>query len=327
LLTKLGISEQAASPWLETTFDPLTIIVLILAALISYLVLYSLRQPSPMGIPETVIRDVLPQLSNFQRIRILKDALLRKLDRIDDETRWSDSNYVPLEAEVQTLEGKSTRGRVVDLLTALRKNKRAQVFVVLGEPGTGKSVAMRKLARDLLEASADSDRIAVYVNLREWRSTKIWTEQSPPTVQEFEEFLYHNLMQNYNLDSNSKAFLQNNYHRLMQAGYFFFIFDSFDEIPAVLDKDENSWLIRAVSDCIVGYALSGLNSRAVVSSRLFRKPQLVNKKRSVYEIRPFSDDRIVSAISQSANDHVALSRLVFWITARPGIDCEESVFT
>lgn len=310
-IAKFVPQAQTIPAWNEYSLDPVTIAVLILATVIAYLVLGSLRRSSPMGVPEARISEVLPQLSNPQRLKILKDALLRRLDRIDDETRWSDSNYVPLEAEVQILEGESTRGRLVDLLTALQRNQKAQIFVVLGEPGTGKSVAMRKLARDLLEGSKNSDRIAVYVNLREWRSEKIWTEKSPPTVQDFEVFLYNNLMQNYNLDSNSKAFLQDNYQRLLPAGYFFFIFDSFDEIPAVLDKDENSWLIKALSDCIVGYALSGLNSRAVLSSRLFRKPQLVNKKRTVYEIRPFSDDRIVRAISQSVNNHVALSRLVF----------------
>jgi predicted NACHT family NTPase len=109
---------------------------------------------------------------------------------------------------------------------------------VLGDPGTGKSVAMRKLARDLIAESGRSARIPIYVNLKEWRRQKSWTAEDKPTAEEFYKFLFYSVLEN--LDYASRALLQDNenYHRLFEAGYFFFILDSFDEIPAVLDHDE-----------------------------------------------------------------------------------------
>jgi DNA polymerase III delta prime subunit len=188
---------------------------------------------------------------------------------------------------------------------------------VLGDPGTGKSVAMRKLARDLIAESGRSARIPIYVNLKEWRRQKSWTAEDKPTAEEFYKFLFYSVLEN--LDYASRALLQDNenYHRLFEAGYFFFILDSFDEIPAVLDHDENSWLIGELSAAITRCVLGGHNSRAVIASRLFRKPKIIAESRSIFEIRPFSDDRIVRAISAAASDSERLIKIV--LTERPDL--------
>jgi Cdc6-like AAA superfamily ATPase len=135
-----------------------------------------------MGKPEHDISDILPsKVTNVDRLTILKSTLKATLDQIDNATRWSDANYVPLQAEVQIIDGRASRRRIVDLLTALRSDQRTRLFLVLGNPGTGKSVALRKLARDLLAESERSARIPVYINLKEWRTDKPWTEADSPT--------------------------------------------------------------------------------------------------------------------------------------------------
>jgi hypothetical protein len=53
-----------------------------------------------MGQPDSSIEDVLPPITNFDRLAILKQTLKQNLDQIDIATRWNDSNFVPLEAEV-----------------------------------------------------------------------------------------------------------------------------------------------------------------------------------------------------------------------------------
>lgn len=292
------------------TINNLTAALLFAWILVAYLVLRTLSITPAMGEPDKSISDVLPTVTNLDRIQILKQSLLSQLDQLDHVSRWNDANYVPLQAEVQILEGKASRRRIVDLLKALRRDQASKIFVVLGDPGTGKSVAMRKLARDLLASSSISDRIPIYVNLKEWRHIENWSPESPPTSQDFHDFVQHNLLQT--LDWNSQSFLleSDNYRKLLEAGFFFFIFDSFDEIPAVLDHEENSWLIQELSNCIVNYALGGRNTRAVIASRLFRKPKIVHHLRSVLEIRPFSDDRIVQAIDTAANDPRSLKRII-----------------
>jgi hypothetical protein len=269
-----------------------------------------------MGEPERKIRDVLPSVTNIERLEILKRSLRDRLDRIDQATRWSAASYVPLEAEVQVLEGQTSKRKIVDLMRALRTERMTRIFVVLGEPGSGKSVALRKLARDLLEKSQSSDRIPIYLNLKEWKSDRTWTLDNPPTERDFHDFVLRNLQDD--LDYNSQAFLRQKdsetgktiYERLFEAGYLFFILDSFDEIPAVLDHEETSWLIETLSDCIVGYVLSGHRARAVISSRLFRKPKIIHNTRSIYEITPFSDDRVIKAVELGADSPDVLSRII-----------------
>jgi hypothetical protein len=290
--------------------DIITALVLACTLLIAHLVLRSMNKSRAMGRPDISISDVLPSITNLDRIDILKLSLRGRLDRLDHESRWNDANYVSLQAEVQVLEGRSSKRRIVELLHALRSDKRTSMFVVLGDPGTGKSVAMRKLARDLLIESGPSDRIPLYINLKEWRSTRLWTPDHPPTPADFHNFVLNNLLQSLDLNSQSFLLENGNYRLLLEAGFFFFVFDSFDEIPAVLDHDENSWLISELSACIVTYALGGHNARAILASRLFRKPNVLHHRRSVLEIRPFSDDRIVQAIDRAATDPSTLKRII-----------------
>jgi NACHT domain len=317
LVPKVNVEIRETPLWDSTGVDPITLAIIVGTVVVAFLVLRSLKTPSALGRPESKIAEVLPPVTNLERLDNLKRTLRDQLDQIDHAARWNEANYVPLEAEVQILEGSTSRRRIVDLLTALRSDQRTRIFVVLGDPGTGKSVAMRKLARDLLMESGRSERIPVYINLKEWRPIRAWTLDSPPTSNEFYHFLYYKIMQS--LEYNSQAFLRagDTFKNLFEAGYFFFILDSFDEIPAVLDHEENSWLIEALSNCIVTCVLSGHKSRAVIASRLFRKPKIFHRNRSVYEIRPFSDSRIVKAIYSAANDPGRLMKIV--LTERPDL--------
>ena len=155
---------------------------LLAIVIVSISVLRSLGHGAAMGRPARPLDDVLDKVvTDRNRIQNLKDALRDHLDATDRSTQWTDANYVPLQAQVQMLEGRTSRPKIVDLLKALRGDQRTRVFIVLGEPGSGKSVAMRKLARDLLRESGRRDRIPIYINLKEWAADRRWTPASPPT--------------------------------------------------------------------------------------------------------------------------------------------------
>jgi glycosyltransferase involved in cell wall biosynthesis len=311
-----GVTVPPEFIFSNISFDAVSIVLIIATATIFYWILRPARTGPAMGRPQASLADVLPNVTNLQRLEILKHTLKDRLDQLDYATRWNEANFVALEAEVQILEGQTSRRKVVDLLKALSLNQRTRLFVVLGEPGTGKSVALRQLCRDLLKNSRDSDRIPLYVNLKEWRANREWTVTDRPNVKDFHNFVFNNLRQS--LDFNSQSFLNEaNYKAMLEAGYFFFVLDSFDEIPAVLDHEENSWLIEALSTSIATYVLGGRNSRGVVASRLFRKPKIVQKERSVFEILPFSDDRIVRAIKAASENPDRLARII--LTERPDL--------
>lgn len=308
-LTKLNLKVPVDLLDGDKSVDVLSAVIILSWLVVVFFVLRSLGLRSAMGVPQSSLHDLLPDVTNPERIQTLKRTLRDKLDQLDYATRWNESNYVSLEAEVQILEGKTPRRKIVDLQRALRLNPKTRLFVVLGEPGTGKSIALRKLARDLLNESSVSDRVPIYINLKEWKTPANWTIQNKPTVQQFHDFVYNNVLQN--LDFSSQAFLTpENYRVLLEGGYFFFVLDSFDEIPAVLDHDENSWIIGELSSCIATYVLSGNNSRGIISSRLFRQPKLALRDRSVFEIQPFSDDRIIRAISLASSNPDLLIKIV-----------------
>lgn len=188
--------------------------------------------------------------------------------------------------------------------------------MILGEPGSGKSVAMRKLARDLMNVDNLSSRIPVYINLKEWRPDRQWSFDDPPTVTEFSTFIVNTILDG--IDYNSQFFLRQKdsstdrsiFDELHEAGYFFYILDSFDEIPAVLDLDENSWLIGRLSETIANFVTGGRRSRGVIASRLFRKPKILHSQRSIFQIRPFSDDSMIRAIEAAAQNPTRLVQII-----------------
>lgn len=276
----LGFSN-ASDAIRETEVISFLAFVLVISAFVvlAFILLRGSTSAPPMGQPAQRIADVLPPVTNLERVKNLKQSLAERLARIDASARWSDANFVPLQAEVQVLEGRYSRLKIIDLLSALRENQKTSIFVILGEPGSGKSVAMRKLARDLMNVDNLSSRIPVYINLKEWRPDRQWSFDDPPTVTEFSTFIVNTILDG--IDYNSQFFLRQKdsstdrsiFDELHEAGYFFYILDLFDEIPAVLDLDENSWLIGRLSETIANFVTGGRRSRGVIASRLFRKPR------------------------------------------------------
>ncbi len=77
------------------------------------------------------------------------------------------------------MEVNTGRGRgksITELLSAIKRSKE-RLFMVLGDPGSGKSVALRKLARDMAAEAEKTDKIPVYINLKEWYEEEKWTEE------------------------------------------------------------------------------------------------------------------------------------------------------
>ncbi|HSG42058.1 MAG TPA: NACHT domain-containing protein [Anaerolineales bacterium] len=216
------------------------------------------------------------------RRRRFADHVESEIRRLNNLEAWSDYRFAELEAEVEA-EG---RQRIYSLLPFLQRSRsglrrerslskaletsQERLILLEGEPGSGKSVALRhvtqSMARRAMKARSSKSTIPIYINLKELKPQK-------------DEVIDRNLIQAFVLKSLNRAndrdieeFLENEFDKGLQEGTWLFLFDSFDEIPDVLSSTEADAIIRSYSDAISDF-LHGMNlCRGIVASRQFRGP-------------------------------------------------------
>ena len=263
-----------------------------------FIVNYFTRDTSAMKQHGTPLEKEFPEQDYKARLQKFREVLRDDLRNLDMETQWSPMNFTPLDAEVEVRSEDRRVKKITDLLTAIKKApKTDRTFLVLGDPGSGKSVALRKLCRDLLEEVEKTGKVPLYINLREWEIEQEWSEQNPPTVPQLYDFVLKNLQERLDIFGND--FLDTYFKRMFEHGRLFIVLDSFDEIPAVLDTPEGSWLIDKLSEVIHKFLAGMHGSRGILSSRIFRKPTDKFQTKTRLEIRPFSEIKIRQTLEKS----------------------------
>ena len=199
---------------------------------------------------------------------------------IGEAGRWYDERYTELEAEVE-VHGRGRRGllwgrvretiRRVPSLSAALTASADPIVLLEGEPGSGKSVALRhvalKLARHAAAHPSEDAVIPLYVNLKDFRPA------SPVDAAEVRGFVLASLNR-----ANSTAvarFLDDEFDRGVEDGTWLFLFDSFDEIPAVLGAVEADDVIATYTDALYDFLTSMNACRGVIASREFRGPRRI----------------------------------------------------
>lgn len=206
------------------------------------------------------------------------DSEIKFLNR---QEAWSDYRFAELEAEVEA-EGQRRLSPLIPFLkrtqTGLRREKSLskalaysedRLILLEGEPGAGKSVALRHLTTMLAQKAAKSSNnrtpIPIYVNLKSLRKTGKQIDR--PQIYDF-------VLKSLNRvnDRDVEEFLEDEFDKGIQDGTWLFLFDSFDEIPDVLSSTEADATIRAYATAISDF-LHGMNQcRGIVASRQFRGP-------------------------------------------------------
>ena len=205
--------------------------------------------------------------------------LAREISRLNKAEDWRDEHFVELEAEVEVESrpprflfgiGRSTTRREKSITAALKRSKEPQILLE-GDPGSGKSVALRhfalKLARDAAERPHLQSLLPVFVNLKEVRRET--NEAISPAL--IRKHVLKSL--NRTKDPAVAAFIDQQFEERLQAGTWIFLFDSFDEIPDILSSTENDEVIALYSAAIDDF-FSGMNKcRGVIASRRYRGPR------------------------------------------------------
>jgi hypothetical protein len=251
-------------------------------------------------------RDIL----TTRRRRLFCKVLDSDLATLAKAEQWNDQYFADLEAEVEA-EGKyygsplrrllrrPSHGlrRVRSLIGALESSAE-QVLLLVGEPGSGKSVALRHVAQQLARRGTRSSDpkalVPLYLNLKELKASSTST---PPTADSIKQFVLDNIRRG---DSDTTKYVSDNWADFRDRGIWFFLFDSFDEIPAVLHAPTGSRVIQDYAEAIRQF-LAGMSAcRGVLASREFKGPDSLPWQK--LRILPLSEERQHQLVASSFLD-------------------------
>jgi hypothetical protein len=329
-LLKSAWEIVASIDWSSPTLTS-SLAVVLLACLIAYAVLLTLKQALELVAKIKEHSDGLGLnwfLSKDDKLRIRKRAqfcnvLKADLANIAKAENWNDQYFAELEAEVESegayyataldkWRGKKSSGlrRVPSLTTALRTSA-DQTLLVVGDPGGGKSVAMRHLAHHLLEKTIKSHQvnapIPLYINLKELPPIK----EDEFTFDHIKQFVIDHVRRG---DGDTAAYLKENWDRLKLEAGWVFIFDSFDEIPTVLHAPIGSSEIQKHATVVSKFLTGMIPCRGILASREYKGPDSLPWPK--FRILPLSEDRQRRLINNSflpdnnrdtVREHVLLS--------------------
>jgi len=245
-------------------------------------------------------REELRQRQNFAKVLISDLAILAKTES------WNDQYFTDLEAQIeaegdfyasnlQRLLKRPSRGRrQVRSLTRAIESSAEQFLLLIGDPGAGKSIALRHLAYQYATRTSRSNDlkapIPLYVNLKELPNA-LPSELGADFIK---KFILDNIRRG---DSGTATYVQEHWDRYIENGTWFFLLDSFDEIPAVLHAPTGSPIISGYANAIRQF-LTGMSAcRAIVASREFKGPRTLPWQR--FRIQPLSIKRREELIRRS----------------------------
>jgi len=307
---------SSSPPWLARILQPV-IILLILSYIISA-IWKNLKEPIKSLIE--MWRRHRATGSERERIQAWQQFaayIQRQIEGLDEADRWEARRFAELEADYYANNRGGARRwrrlfsplafgprRVRRVLQSLLRS-REQFALIEGDPGSGKSVLLRKLAWRICSEAAVSwkrtTRIALYLNL------KMLERHPGESIDQdlIRRFVKLRLKQAAN--PGIQRFVDEHFDSILKAGRFLFLFDSFDEIPEVLAAEDVSDTIDQYSKAIFEFATDFNPCRSLLATRYFRRPKDTSFVK--YQIAPLSDAQRDQLIERASLPPQARERL------------------
>lgn len=297
-------------------------IAIIIAAVMTYVVAWGM---SKFLLILAKIKDssttlgIFTSLSGNRRVELkLRQQFCRvmraDLEKIALGENWNDQWFTDLEAEVEA-EGRFYASSLHQLFRKLSSGYRKEPSLIkaitrtqeshmllIGDPGSGKSVALRHLALLLAEngvtSKATKIKVPLYINLREF------FVENPENINAdtVKDFVLDHVRRG---DSSTAQYIRTNWDDFLQRGIWFFLFDSFDEIPAVLHAEKGSSVIAKFSEAIRQFMNGMSECKGLLASREFKGPEAIPWPK--LRILPLSNDRQLQLINNAVMDRAQSS--------------------
>lgn len=266
------------------------------------------RSPTAMGEVKRSTDPEFREKNYVEKSRAFCRSLSQRLEAVNNETNWNESLFTPLDAEVEVCVKGRRKKKFSDLLKCLKSVRhKGAVFLVLGDPGAGKSVALRKLCAELLEESARTGRIPVYINLKKWNQD--WSMNRLPAKKDLIEFIETTLRENGDVFTDS--FLDTYFYKMLEDGRWYFVFDSFDEMPCLMGKQNSQELIGKISELLCQFITGENQNGGIIASRFYKSPAEALKATVTLKIRRFTDIKIKQMLNKYLNNAEGVVRNLF----------------
>jgi NACHT domain len=228
------------------------------------------------------------QADFLHRRQMFAARVLGQLTELDSHESWQDNRFTELEAEVEITEGRErifrrwrrspTRHvtlRLEKSLTRALERSHDPLILLEGEPGSGKSIALRHLATQLAGhisgRGTDRAEIPLYINLKGFRPDGFIGADA------VRDFILKTVSQMNDADVDrfvSDALDGKEVSGSRRSGAsWLLLFDSFDEIPDILSATDSNQAVRDYAQAINDFVTFRQDRiRSIVASREFRGP-------------------------------------------------------
>ncbi len=175
-----------------------------------------------------------------ERLIQFKEAYKKHLRKLENEYnfrafRYGYANIYDQYEDTQVVKLQESKKNTQENSVVLLKNvidfKNESQYLLIGDAGAGKSIALRTLCVELLDR--DKSILPIYINLREWIPEIRWNAQNLPTIGDLKNYIKDQVCSDDAFVG--KDFFYFHFQKIFDSGIIYWLFDSFDEIPAVLD--------------------------------------------------------------------------------------------